>query len=104
MPTIGARINQYVMEKLGVTPEESERLRQHWRRNYGTALRGMIDEHYPVDIDDYLRYVHDIPLEGVIEPQPEIRAMLLDLPLRRAVLTNSNVEHAVRVLTHVNLL
>jgi putative hydrolase of the HAD superfamily len=104
MPTIGARIRQYVVERMGVTEAEADALRIHWRQAYGTALRGMIEEGYDVDLDDFLQFVHDIPLEGIIEAQPEVRAMLLSIPLRRAVLTNSDAAHATRVLRHVNLL
>jgi putative hydrolase of the HAD superfamily len=104
MPTIAKRIDRYVIERVGVPPAQADELRQHWRKAYGTALRGMIEEKYPFDVDDYLHYVHDIPLDGVIEAQPEARRMLMNMPLRRAVLTNSDVQHATRVLAHVNLL
>jgi pyrimidine 5'-nucleotidase len=104
MPIIAQRIERYVIERAGVPPTQADELRRHWRRTYGTALRGMIEEKYPIDVDDYLQYVHDIPLDGLIEVQPELRQMLLDIPLRRAVLTNSDVQHATHVLTHVNLL
>jgi putative hydrolase of the HAD superfamily len=103
MNVIGKRIEHYVTDVIGVDPEQAEELRRRWRRTYGTALRGMMEEGWAVDVDDYLRYVHDVPLEGYIKPQPEVRAMLLNLPLRRAVLTNSNIEHAGRVLEHINL-
>jgi putative hydrolase of the HAD superfamily len=103
MPVIGRRIEQYITTSVGIPRDQSEQLRKHWRSTYGTALRGLMVEGYPVDVDDYLHYVHDVPLEGVIEPRPELRAMLLDIPLRCVVLTNSNREHASRVLAHVNL-
>ena len=104
MPIIARRIERYVIERVGIPLSQADELRRHWRRAYGTALRGLIEEGYPVDVDDYLQYVHDIPLDGLIEAQPEVRQMLLHIPLRRAVLTNSDIQHATRVLTHVNLL
>lgn len=103
MPVIGRRIEEYITTSVGIPPAQSEQLRKHWRSTYGTALRGLMVEGYPVDVDDYLHYVHDVPLEGVIEPRPDVRGMLLAIPLRRIVLTNSNREHASRVLAHVNL-
>ncbi len=103
MTIIGKRIERYVKGVVGGTPEQAEELRKRWRRTYGTALRGMMEEGWAVDVEDYLRHVHDVPLEGFIYPQPEVRAMLLGLPVRRAVLTNSNIEHAGRVLRHINL-
>jgi putative hydrolase of the HAD superfamily len=104
MPTIGRRIEQYVIERVGIPVTKADELRRHWRHTYGTALRGMIEEGYDFDPDDYLQFVHDIPLDGLIEAQPAVRQMLLNIPLRRVVLTNSDIDHATRVLTHVNLL
>ncbi len=104
MPTIARRIEQYVIERVGIPLAQADELRRHWRVTYGTALRGLIEEGYDFDVDDYLRYVHDIKLDGLIEAQPEVRQMLLNIPLRRVVLTNSDVQHATRVLGHVNLL
>lgn len=102
MHRIGERITQYLVERMGVPPERSVETRRHFRGTYGTALRGLMEEGYPVDLEDYFRYVHDIPLD-TIGPEPELRARLLRLPLRRAVLTNSNVEHAARVLQHMQI-
>jgi putative hydrolase of the HAD superfamily len=43
MPTIAKRIDRYVIERVGVPPAQADELRQHWRKAYGTALRGMIE-------------------------------------------------------------
>ena len=104
MSLIGQRIDEYVIDKIGIPAAKADEIRRHWRTHYGTALRGLIEEGYPVDVEDYLCYVHNIPLDGFIAPQPELRAMLLSIPLRRAILTNSNREHAIRGLSHMNLL
>ena len=102
MNQIGDRITQYLVEHMGVPEERSAATRSHFRGTYGTALRGLIEEGYPVDLEDYFRYVHDISLD-TIGPEPALRARLLRLPLRRAVLTNSNVEHASRILRHMEI-
>ncbi len=104
MSMIGRRIDEYVVRVVGIPQSKSDEIRRRWRNQYGTALRGLISEGYSIDVEDYLRYVHDIPLDGYITPQPEVRAMLLGIPLRRVILTNSNTEHATRVLTHMQLL
>ena len=104
MRMIGQRIREYIVGKLGIPADQAEILRKRWRDTYGTALRGMLEEGIAFDVEDFLRYVHDIPLDGVIHPDPALRGMLLGLPLRRAVLTNSNVEHARRVLNHMAVL
>lgn len=101
MHEISARINQYLVDKMGVPADQAAALRTHFRGTYGTALRGLIEEGYVLDVEDYFQYVHDIELHGRIDPDPELRRMLLNLPLRRAVLTNSNIEHAERILNHM---
>jgi putative hydrolase of the HAD superfamily len=103
METITGRINQYIADKFGVPIEQAGELRRRFRNLYGTALRGMMEEGYPINIDDYFAYVHDIELDGVLTADPQLRAMLMSIPLRRAVLTNSNIEHALRILQHMDI-
>ncbi len=102
MRMIGERITDYIIHTIGIPADQAEAARRRWRSRYGTALRGLIEDGYTFDLDDFFRYVHDIPL-GHVAPDPELRAMLLRLPLRRVVLTNSNIEHADRVLAHLQI-
>lgn len=102
MRMIGERITEYIIHTIGIPADQAEAARRRWRSRYGTALRGLIEDGYTFDLDDFFRYVHDIPL-GHVAPDPELRAMLLRLPLRRVVLTNSNIEHADRVLAHLQI-
>jgi putative hydrolase of the HAD superfamily len=102
MVAIGERITHFVSECVGVTIDEAKALRKYFRETYGTALRGLTEEGYRFDIDEYFRFVHDVSLD-TIQPNPQTRWMLLNMPLRRAVFTNSNVEHAERILSHLNI-
>jgi pyrimidine 5'-nucleotidase len=101
MHQISQRISEYLINTIGIAPEKATELRTHFRGTYGTALRGLIEEGYTFDIEDYFQYVHDVELHGRIDPDPKLREMLLNIPLRRAVLTNSNIEHAERILKHM---
>ncbi|MCS6848780.1 MAG: pyrimidine 5'-nucleotidase [Anaerolineae bacterium] len=103
MDTITERINRYIANKFNVPIEQAAELRRRFRGVYGTALRGMMEEGYPVNIDEYFEYVHDVELDGVLAADPRLREMLLGIPLRRAVLTNSNIEHALRILQHMGI-
>ncbi|MCS6772763.1 MAG: pyrimidine 5'-nucleotidase [Thermoflexales bacterium] len=103
MAQVSERINEYLVKHFGLSPAEAADLRRRYRNTYGTALRGLMEEGYPIDVEDFFRYVHDIDLDGRIEEDPALRAMLLALPLRRAVLTNSNLEHAERVLQRMGV-
>ncbi len=96
------RMNQYMQELLGLPLEQVTALRQAYLENFGTTLRGL-QHNYQVDPDAYLAYVHNLPLEEYIQPDPELRATLLSLPQRRWVFTNADADHARRVLSRLGM-
>jgi pyrimidine 5'-nucleotidase len=69
---------------------------------YGTTLRGLQARHN-VDVDDYLAYVHDLPLKDYLTPDPLQREIIASLPTRNLVFTNADVNHARRVLSVLQL-
>jgi putative hydrolase of the HAD superfamily len=89
---------QYMDERLGLPKEQIPELRRHYFQTYGTTLRGL-QRHHHVDADDYLAYVHDLPLSEYIQPDPELRNLLLSLPQPRWIFTNADAAHAGRVLS-----
>jgi putative hydrolase of the HAD superfamily len=97
MGEVGRRIQTWLCENMALTWDEAVILRRKYYLQYGTTLGGLIEEH-DVDAHDYLVYVHDIPLEAYISPNPALDAMLDAIPLRRAVYTNATAEYARRVL------
>lgn len=103
MHQMSQRINAFVAKQLNINTDEAAIVRKRWRERYGTALRGLMEEGHAFDRDHFFEFVHNLELEGVIFADPKVREMLLRLPVRRAVLTNSNIEHATRVLKHLNL-
>ena len=103
MYRISDRITQYLTEHMGVPEAQAQATRKHFRGTYGTALRGLMEEGYSVDLEHYLSYVHDVALDGTLTPDPQVRAMLMSFSLRRGILTNSNIEHADRILKHLQI-
>ena len=91
------RMNLYIKERFGLPDEQVSELRHYYYTTYGTTLRGL-QIHYQIDANDYLAFVHDLPLHEYIQPCPELRAMLLSLPQRRWIFTNADADHAGRVL------
>jgi putative hydrolase of the HAD superfamily len=91
------RMGQFMSERLGLPPEQVPELRRYYFQTYGTTLRGL-QKHYQVDADEYLAYVHDLPLEKYILPDPGLKMMLEGLPQRRYIFTNADADHAQRVL------
>ena len=94
---IGDRIQVFLMDRLGLRDDEARAMRRSFFQDYGTTLNGLIANHL-ADPQDYLEFVHDIPLEEYLGPDDGLRAMLGALPQRRIVFTNSHRAHAERVL------
>jgi putative hydrolase of the HAD superfamily len=92
------RMNKYMDNLLGMPRDQITALRQSYLETYGTTLRGL-QHNYHVDADEYLAYVHDIPLDTYIQPDPTLRTLLLSLPQRRWIFTNSDINHSRRVMS-----
>jgi putative hydrolase of the HAD superfamily len=95
---IGDRINRFMVEVVGIDPVEAPALRQLYFERYGTSLNGL-RRHHGVDPFAYLSFVHDVPLEGFLSPDPELRRMLERLAVRPTIFTNADTAHARRVLS-----
>ncbi len=99
---IDRRINRYMVEVVGILPDEVDDLRRSYWKRYGVTMQGLM-RHHGVDPEDYLSYVHDIDVGGILRPDPELSRALQSLPLRRAVFTNSSLDHSERVLNALGL-
>jgi len=99
---IRERINAYMRERMGFSPEEIDARREKYFREYGTTLRGL-QANYQVDMEDYLAFVHAVPLDRYLQPDPALRAMLSGLPGHKFILTNADRAHAERVLNVLGL-
>lgn len=99
---IRQRMSDYMMERLKIPADQVDQLRHHYLEHFGTTLRGLQQE-YPVDTEEYLHYVHDLPLADFIQPDPKLRQMLLSLKQRKWIFTNADDSHAHRVLQVLDL-
>lgn len=102
MDLISERIGRYMVERLGFPPAQAEALRQRYYAQYGTTLRGLMEE-YRIDPEDYLAYVHDVPLDAYIQPNPALNQMLGRIPLTKVIFTNASEEHARRVIERLGI-
>ncbi|MFP4239427.1 MAG: pyrimidine 5'-nucleotidase [Rhodosalinus sp.] len=93
---IEVRMTAYVMEALGVTRAEADRLRHRYWQDYGTTLAGLMELH-GVDPGPYLTEVHEIDF-SVLAPDPDLAARIRALPGRRVVYTNGCAPYAERVI------
>jgi len=102
MAEIGRRIPLYMIDRMGFAPDEAERLRRLYFMRYGTSLRGLQIEN-GVDADDYLRFVHDVPVEEYLKPNPALDAMLSRVRLDKVIFTNADAIHARRVMDRLGV-
>lgn len=94
---IAERMTSYMVERLNIPVESVHEIRMGYFETYGTTLRGL-QNHYSVDALDFLKYVHDIPLDQYLLPDPHLRPLLCSLPQRKWIFTNADAGHAGRVL------
>ncbi len=94
---IGDRINLYMTQRLGMRPDEVSRKRDDFLVAFGTTLNAL-RHYYGIDPDEFLAFVHDLPLQNYIGYDPSLDQMLERLPVRKVIFTNADAPHARRVL------
>ncbi len=99
---ISQRMNDYIERKFSLSQQEASQLRDSLYHTYGTTLRGL-QNLYQIDEDEYLDYVHDVPLEPYIQPNPALRQMLQYYPQPKMIFTNAHTPHAQRVLNRLGI-
>ena len=99
---IKGRINLYMLERMGLPEKDVPQLREQYFKMYGTTLRGLQARHN-VDAQDFLAFVHDLPLKDYLTPNPLQREIIASLPGRKLIFTNADANHARRVLAALQL-
>ncbi len=99
---IDVRINRFMTDRAGVSPEEVNRLRVRYWREYGVTLQGLI-RHHGVDPEEYLAYVHDVDVRSRVKPDPELRSVLHRMPQKKIIFTNGSRSHVDRVLAALEI-
>ena len=97
MGQIRVLILKYMEERLGLAEEDANALRREYLKAYGTTMRGL-QAHHGIDPEDYLEFVHDMPLGEYIAPNPALDEALAAIPQRKVIFTNASRGHAERVL------
>jgi putative hydrolase of the HAD superfamily len=99
---IRSRIDLYMVERLHIPKEQVHDLRHYLFSTYGTTMRGLQATMH-IDAQDYLDFVHDVPVADFITPNPDLRIMLSGLTQRKIIFTNADVKHAGRVLDRLQV-
>lgn len=96
------RIEQFMHERLGIPWEEIPTIRRQMYLQYGTTLRGLQITHH-VDEHEFVDYVHDVPIDLLLSPEPALLEMLQRFPQRKFIFTNADRKHASRVLNRLGI-
>jgi putative hydrolase of the HAD superfamily len=99
---IKERMNLYMRDRMGFDPAEIPYVREKYYLQYGTTLRGLQANH-EIDVQDFLAFVHDLPLGDYIQPNPSLCETIASLGTRNLIFTNADADHARRVLKVLGL-
>jgi putative hydrolase of the HAD superfamily len=98
---IDIRMGEFIQRLLDCDPIEARRVQKGYFHDHGTTLAGLM-AHHGTDPNAFLEFVHDIELGSVAEDRELARAVA-DLPGRKLVFTNGDVDYAARVLARLGL-
>ncbi|GAV76571.1 HAD_2 domain-containing protein [Cephalotus follicularis] len=99
----GKNIKDYMDEKLGIGKDTIIELSNLLYKHYGTTMAGLRAMGYDFDYDDYHSFVHGrLPYDD-LKPDPVLRTLLLNLPIRKVIFTNADKIHAAKVLNKLGL-
>lgn len=94
---IRARMDEYMRVHLSLPEDQIPELRKNYFIKYGTTLRGL-QIHHQVEAENFLDFVHDLPVEDVVADDPALVSLLNSLPQAKFIFTNADRKHALRVL------
>ena len=98
---IDMRMGGYIERLLACGPDEARRIQKELFHSHGMTLPGLMALH-GVDPHEFLAHVHDVDVT-VVEPHPELAALIGRLPGRKFVFTNADAPYAARVLARLGL-
>ncbi|XP_061337948.1 uncharacterized protein C24B11.05-like [Gastrolobium bilobum] len=96
-------IQEYMIQKLGIQEAKVPELCLSLYETYGTTMAGLKAIGYDFDYDDFHGFVHGRLPYNILKPDPVLRGILLSLPVRKIVYTNSDEAHSKRVLHRLGL-
>jgi putative hydrolase of the HAD superfamily len=100
---VALRIKKFLAAWLGMSEEEALEERRVGIARYGTTLEWLMGEKNFTDVEEFYSFVHPEDEADSLRPDPELREFLSGLPYPKAILTNSNKEHADRILAKLEL-
>ena len=98
---IETKMNDYIVNLLGIDTASADALRNRYWTTYGTTLAGLMNEH-DIDPVPFLWEVHQIDFSA-IAPNPDLGAAIDALPGRKIIYTNGTILYANEVLNALKI-
>lgn len=98
LKAINHRIRSYLIEEMQFSAGQALDLQEKYFHQYGTTLVGLRN-HHQINTDHYLAYVHELPLEKYLSPDPALRKLITSLHQPKWIFTNSSKPYAQKVIT-----
>lgn len=95
--SVSARIEGFVMRRLGLNQAETKALRAGFINRYGSTLAGLMREH-AIDPDDFLLDVHNVPVESMLSKDERLAETLGTIALPLIAFSNASRAYVHRVL------
>lgn len=99
---IRGRIIFYIKTKLGLDNENAEMFRKYCLENFGTTFNGL-KQLYGIDENEYLSFVHDIPLSDFLMPNDHYGKIFSNFKQKKVIFSNADAAHINRVLEYLDL-
>jgi putative hydrolase of the HAD superfamily len=97
-PHLNRAMTAYLEQHLRLDRDQANQLRMHYWRRYGATLLGLI-RHHGVDPQHFLHQTHPLAeLPHMVVRHPLLRPVLIRLPGRKLVFSNSPVHYSRAVL------
>jgi FMN phosphatase YigB (HAD superfamily) len=91
---IAEKMEIFMHQELDIPKDIIPSMRYEYFSKYGTTLRGLL-ANYSFDPEEYLSFVHDVPVSDFIKPDEGLRDILINLPQTKWILTNSDKNQAL---------
>jgi len=100
---VSERINDYLVEVLGMSRGEVGLVRKDVYKKYGTTIEWLIAEKGFTDLEPYFAAINPENEAESLPADPELGIFLSSISLPKAILTNSCAEHADRILNKLGI-
>ena len=99
---IDQRITLFLVGLFGIDGISARALHQHYYRQHGTTLRGLVEENIEEAVEEFLEFVHDID-RSMLTPDPKLAREIERLPGRKLIFTNGSRNHALLTARQLGL-